>query len=118
MTTATGRPLRWWRAKEKENYSCFLMWELLLSISGVSSSLLLERSSGLSMNVKKEKISCDDVRLLFTSMCAEKKNVKSVRNFKWKTIIYTVHIGENKCFAAKKNHLTFVLKTEGKPLRG
>ena len=55
---------------------------------------------------QEKKISCDDVRLLFTSMCVEKKKVKSVRNFKWKTIVYTVHIGENKCFAAKKTHLT------------
>ncbi len=55
MTTATGRPLLWWRAKEKEKDSCFWMRELFLSISGVLSSLLLERSSGLSINVKKKR---------------------------------------------------------------
>ncbi len=73
MTTATGRPLRWWRAKEKENYSCFLMWELLLSISGV-----FRKKLRIVHKCQEKKISCDDVRLLFTSVYVDREKTSKV----------------------------------------
>ncbi len=76
MTTATGRPPLWWRAKKRKRF-VFLDVGIIIVNQRCVVVTFIRKKLRIVHECQEKKISCDDVRLLFTSMCGEKASKMS-----------------------------------------